>query len=34
LRKVVCPVLKFREKNWTFVKVEGEKVDFFEKENT
>jgi hypothetical protein len=29
LREVVYPVLKLREENQTFVKVEGEKIDFF-----
>jgi hypothetical protein len=29
LREVVCPVLELREKNQTFVKVGGGKVDFF-----
>jgi hypothetical protein len=29
LRDVFYPVLEFRDKNQTFVKVEGHKVDFF-----
>jgi hypothetical protein len=30
LREVVCPVLELREEKWTFVKVGGGKVDFFQ----
>jgi hypothetical protein len=29
VREVVCPVLESREKNRTFIKVEGEKMNFF-----
>jgi hypothetical protein len=34
LREVVCSVLKLREEKWTFVKVGGGKIDFFQLKNT
>jgi hypothetical protein len=32
LREVFCLVLGFREKKWTFTKIEGDNMDFFRKE--
>jgi hypothetical protein len=33
LREVICPVLELREEKRTFVKVGGEKIDFFLERN-
>jgi hypothetical protein len=33
MREMFCSVLEFKEEKWTFVKLEGDNVDFFHLEN-